>query len=122
MHTYNVLYKRDTKGNKRIWLSEIAGNKYRFITGLIDGKKVTSSWKTANPKNIGKKNETTGAEQAVVEVESIFKRKQESGYFEDVNDIDNTDDIPFKPMLASKYNSNKPPNFPVYAQPKLDGL
>ena len=53
--------------------------KYRTISGQKDGKKTTSAWTVAKPKNVGKKNSTTGAEQADKEVLAKYEKKQKQG-------------------------------------------
>ena len=61
---YPDLYTRDSLGNVRVWHMEQDDDKYRTISGLLEGEKVTSEWTVAKPKNMGKKNETTGSMQA----------------------------------------------------------
>jgi DNA ligase-1 len=51
----------------------------------------------------------------------MFDKRKALGYWEDINDIDTP--IYFKPMLAHDYNDYKDKiTFPVYSQPKLDGV
>lgn len=72
------------------------------------------------PKNIGKKNETTIQEQAVKEAESIWKKKIKSENF--VTNIDDVDKKAFNPpMLAHVYDGNYTEDL-KYIQPKLDGI
>ena len=117
-----TLYKIDTKGKTRQWSIEVLGDKYRTISGLIDGEKVTSAWTVASPKNVGKANETTSEEQAQFEAAAeVTKKLEQGGYFEDIADIHN--ETYFEPMLAATYDDIK--NFNpvgVYSQPKLDGI
>lgn len=98
---YPILYKRDSKGNVRTWMMEQEGDKYRAISGLENGEKVTSGWTQVKGKNEGKKNGTTGVEQASKEIEAKYKKQLKTGYFEDVQDIDNKNYI--KPILAENY-------------------
>ncbi len=114
---WKALYKRDTKGKVRIWWMEIEGNKFRAVSGLVDGEKVISGWTVTEAKNIGKTNATSPENQAMVEVQALYTKKKDAGYFEDVSKID--DPISFKPMLAYGYEGGL--KFPVWSQPKLDG-
>lgn len=98
---YSNLYTRDSLGNVRVWYMEQEGDKYRTVSGLLEGEKVTSEWTVAKPKNVGKKNETTGEQQAASEVESRYKKQKKTGYSEDVNDIDKPQYV--EPMLAKLY-------------------
>jgi len=117
-----TLYKIDTKGKTRQWSIEVLGDKYRTISGLIDGEKVTSAWTVATPKNVGKSNETTPEQQAKFEADAeVTKKLEQGGYFEDIIDI--YEETYFEPMLAATYDDIK--NFSavgVYSQPKLDGI
>lgn len=124
---YPELYKLDTKGKIRVWFVEQEGPKYHVVAGLKDGKLVTAEWTTAEPKNIGKINETTAEEQATKEIEALYEVQLNQGrYFNNLADIEN--ETYFKPMLAEKYNDRKSllenhfsQGKPVYVDRKLDG-
>lgn len=119
--TYDTLYKKDSKGKLREWRIERDGDKYRTVAGLADGEQVTSSWKTAKPKNTGRSNETTGEEQAHKEVEAKYTKKLDGEYHASVDDIDTAKF--YKPMLADKWETRKGNIvYPVDIQPKLDGI
>ena len=118
-----TLYKRDTKGKIRQltiqygWDSDdIAAT--RSIAGLKDGKLVTSGWNESKAKNVGRANATTAYTQAIAEAMSIYDRRLEKEYFKDIKDIDSYE--AFKPMLAGGYKDGV--EFPIIAQPKLDGI
>jgi len=119
----NTLYKRDTAGRIREWTVEYgyddddnAGT--RTVSGLSDGKKVTSVWNITEAKNVGKANATNAREQAVSEAQSLWDINVEKEYFENVADIDSY--TKFKPMLAHDYT--KRPQSQGWSQPKLDGI
>lgn len=126
---FPTLYKRDSKAKIREWHMEI-GQIYgtdecahRAVTGLQDGKKIESGWKATKGKNIGKANATTPYTQAEAEIEALYTRQKESGYFEDIDLIDTYST--FEPMLAEKYgDAVKKKKLPrrQFAQPKLDGI
>lgn len=123
MQVLPTIYKRDSKGQVREWRMEIEGDKYRTVAGLQDGQQVTSEWTVAEPKNIGRKNETTGEEQAQAEVASHYTKKLDVDYHKNIEDID-TPKI-FKPMLAAKWEDRASKidySDPVFIQPKLDGI
>lgn len=113
------LYKRTSTGAIQEWSVEIEGNKFRTISGQTDGLKVTSDWTVCSGKNKGKKNETSDEEQAQLEAASKRQKKLDAGYFENLEDIDESKF--FKPMLAKVYKDYEPV-FPCYCQPKLDGI
>ena len=95
------LYTRDSLGNVRIWYMEQQDDKYRAVSGLMDGEKVTSDWTISFAKNSGKRNETTAVEQATKEIEAKYKKQKKTGYFEDIKDIDVSQYV--EPMLAKLY-------------------
>ena len=122
MLTMALLYYYDSNQRLRTWQVEVEGEKYRVITGLDDGKKVISKWKTASPKNIGKKNETTGEQQARIEAEALYTINYNKGWASTPNDVS----MPFtSPMLANVYQKYKRLldfTQAVFTQPKLDGF
>lgn len=121
MQTFKTLYKKDSKGKVREWRMEVEGDSYRTVSGLAAGQQVTSAWKKANPKNVGRSNATTGVEQALAEVGAQYMKRMEREYHDHVDNIDAARF--FKPMLASKWEDFiKKPKLPVYFQPKLDGI
>ncbi|CAB4138544.1 DNA ligase [uncultured Caudovirales phage] len=108
------LYSRSTTGKVCTWEIEINQNKYRTISGFDGMKLTTSEWTTCDAKSY-----CTAEEQALKEATAIHRKKMETGSFEDINQIDNK--VFFEPMLAKDYTKEKV-NFPVYSQPKLDGI
>ena len=71
------LYKYDSKGRLRTWGIFVEGDEYWTQSGINDGGKMNASAKTkCFPKNVGKKNETTGEQQAILEAESKVNKKK----------------------------------------------
>lgn len=123
INNLKTLYKRDVSGSIREWTVQIGWNNdnyagTRTVTGIQNGKHVTSEWNLKEAKNVGKKNATTAKTQAEAEALSAWDKKKETGYFVDINKIDTSDK--FKPMLAANYSDN--PTSSGYSQPKLDGI
>jgi DNA ligase-1 len=117
----NTLYKRATNGKVVEHTIEVENNCFRTISGYTDGVKTTSEWTCCSGKNIGKKNETTPNEQAMAEAKAMWTKRVELGNFYNINDIDN--EVYFSPMLAHKWEDRKDKiKYPVYSQPKLDGI
>lgn len=115
---FAILYNLDTKNKIRSWYMEQNKDSHRTISGLVDGKKVTSEWNVCTPKNIGKKNETTPEQQAHDEILALYQKKYDKGWSQNTPNINDTK--MFTPMLAAKYEDCKI-TFPCYSQPKLDG-
>ena len=62
---YPKLYFTDESGNERMWSVSVKGNVKYTTSGRVDGKKMINERKYEG-KNIGKSNETTSHEQAVI--------------------------------------------------------
>lgn len=122
MKSTTTLFKRQESLNKiQEYTIQVENNKYRTISGYTDGAKTTSEWTVCNGKNIGRSNETTPSQQAVLEAQAKINKKVDSGYFADIKQID-TSKL-FKPMLANKWEDRADKvSYPLYSQPKLDGI
>lgn len=118
--TLEKIYKRTSTGKIQEWEIEIEGAKYRTIAGQQGGKKVTSTWTTCLGKNLGRANATTAEEQALAEATAKRRIKLEHEYREDLAEIDNLDFL--TPMLAEDYDAEESLVYPVFIQPKLDGI
>jgi DNA ligase-1 len=115
------LFSRRSDGKIQIWEKEVVGNKHRTHSGIKDGEIVVSTFTICQAKNEGRSNETTADEQAMNEAKAEFKKKKDKGYKEDIHEIDIF--TFFEPMLAKVWQDYKDEaEFPVYVQPKLDGL
>jgi len=100
--TYPTLYSKDSTGKIRIWFQEQIGAKYRTVSGVKDSNSlVTSEWTIAEAKNTGKKNATSGSEQATAEIEAKYKKQRKTGYFDSINDVDTNQYV--EPILAKSY-------------------
>jgi len=116
-----TLFKRAINGNVLEHTFEVEGNGYRTMSGYVDGAKTTTEWTYCQGKNIGRSNETTPEGQASAEALAGWKKRTERSYFADISEIDRV--TMFIPMLANKWeNYADKVVFPVYSQPKLDGI
>ena len=118
-----TLYKIDTKGKLREWTMHIDGASFYAVKGLVDGKKTTDKPTTTIAKNVGRSNATTPQEQALLEAQAKFQKKLDSGYA--LNEIDAQKKKFYEPMLAHNYKDRKDElvgKYPVFSQPKLDGI
>jgi ATP-dependent DNA ligase len=83
-----TLYSRTSTGAIQQWIIETHGNKFRTISGQIEGAKVESGWTICEGKNVGKKNATTGDSQAESEAQARWDKKARMGYTPDMKNID----------------------------------
>ena len=69
-----TIYKQDSKGNLRsleVWTD---GAELKMLSGLTTGKKVLNST-TVTAKNVGRSNETTPPEQAILQAKAKIEQK-----------------------------------------------
>ena len=118
---FKTLYKKDAKGNIRTWTISVDDNVNRTRTGTEGGVLRDTTRIFTKGKNIGKKNETTPAEQAYKDAESKWNKKlNREGWQLTKEDAENA--IVTAPMLAQKLiKSSQIPKI-AYIQPKLDGV
>lgn len=116
------LYKKDSKGNTRVWWLEYDEVGYRTHAGILDGKIVVSKPTLCEAKNVGRANETTVAEQVIAEVNAEYEKKQFQGkYHANLDDISKGAQF-VECMLAQSYKDKKHGNGTYWSQPKLDGM
>lgn len=114
-----TLYKRNSKGQLQQWSIHVKDNTFWAEYGLVGGKIQADIATICEGKNIGRANETTANEQALLEANSKIKKQRDKGY------SDNPDDcgLDFTPMLSHdfhKHGNKLPMN--VIVSPKLDGM
>lgn len=123
--TFPPLYKRQGK-RVRVWQVYIEENDkghalVKVSHGLKDGKMQTKTISLITQgKNLGRANETSIMEQAILEARSKHDLQARLGYSQNEDEIDT---VRVFPMLAYDYraHSNKV-IFPAYIQQKLDGV
>lgn len=115
-----ILYKYTSKGQAQQWEIKVYADSFYTIEGIVGGKLTTSDPTICTGKNIGKANETTAEEQAILEAKSRWQKKLDKGYNEELT----TDKKFFEPMLAFEFSKYEDLLFtvPTYVQPKLDGM
>jgi len=103
MKRYDVLYHVDENDNLRVWWMDQNGDKYRTVSGIEGGKMVTSEWKLAKPKNVGRANATTGEQQAEAEILSQYTKKRDRKYHDTRELALAGGSKIIEPMLADKF-------------------
>lgn len=117
---FNILYKLTATGAIQQWQIFTNENSYWTEHGQVGGVITKTLPTKCKRKNVGKINETTEEQQAVVEACSKYEKKIKEGYKENINDI--YDYTFYEPMLAHKWEKYKDKiKFPLYSQPKFDG-
>lgn len=114
------LFAKDKKDNIKLWTVSVAGDTIIVCHGRLGGKMQIKET-VAKPKNVGKANETTAEEQALLEAESKYKKQLDKCYRPSVEEASDVGGI--LPMLAHDYLKNRHRiNYPCDVSPKLDGL
>lgn len=119
-----VLYKIcSDKETIQCWDIVVEGNTYYTLTWKFESDKIVKSKPTiVSGKNVGKKTETTPEQQALKEALAKREQKLKSGYAETIEEAKEKGGY-FSPMLAEKYvEVREQIVYPVYVQPKLDGV
>lgn len=123
-----TLYKKSTTGKIQQWTISVSGTTITTIHGQVGGKLQETTDVITEGKNIGKKNETTAAQQAELEAEAKWEKQLKKGYVQNLDDAktDKVDEIiegGIVPMLAHKYSEQAHKiKYPAFVQPKLDGI
>lgn len=117
-----TLYKLSNRGKIEEWdietIPAITASEIVVIWGMQGGKKQEKRETIIEGKNIGRANETTPQEQADLEAKSKWEKQKDKGYFEEI-----PTKRKIRPMLAKVYGDHKHKlTFPVFVQPKLDGM
>jgi len=107
----NPLYFKNVRGKILVWQVGIRGDKLVRVYGTLGGK-TRRVEKKIHVNLSGRSLE----EQAMLEANSEYKKKYDSGYREDLKEEIRT------PMLAWKYSAKKVSRWPVGVQAKLDGI
>jgi len=115
---FKVLYGKDKKDGYKVWSVAAEGNKITISHGKMDGKQTTKE-ELVYGKNIGRANETSNEQQAVLEAESRYKKQLDKGYRPTLDELE---DLPLMAMLAVDYHKKGHLlKFPCLASVKLDG-
>lgn len=114
-----TLYGKDSKGELRVWSIYTDGPDVVVKHGKLGGK-IQDKRYPAEPKNIGKANETTPETQAVLEAEAKYVKQLKSGYFPTKEEA--LDFQEFTPMKCHSFNDfSERLVYPCNAGVKLDG-
>jgi ATP-dependent DNA ligase len=142
---FPTLIGEASTGKTKMWSITVTPSADIVVThGYVDGKKQTNTKTVTAGKNIGKKNETTPLEQAILDARATWQKKKDAGYTEqspiqtpssvavggagsststvpESRAKATTDGVPL-PMLALDFNKRGSSiKFPCYVQRKYDG-
>jgi hypothetical protein len=126
--TSEWLISENKNGGEKFWRLHIVQEGKNFYTQTEwyqisktgrETKKQTSEPYFAEPTNVGRANERNSEEQAYFEFDAIINKQRDKG-FRGKGERKNVRPMP---MLAHKFTDHKGKvDFPVYVQPKLNGM
>lgn len=118
---FPILYKKTSTGATQTWEIIVDGDAFYTRSGQLNGKITQSKPTKCVPKNVGKKNESSGPEQAITEAQAKWDKQIKKNYKEDISKIEEKNF--FAPMLAKKFVDYKDKiQYPVIIQDKLNGI
>jgi ATP-dependent DNA ligase len=116
-----ILYKVNARGKLSQWRTWTEGSVCLCEHGQVGGKLIVNR-KECTPKNVGRSNETTAEEQAIIESKAMWHKKRYRNGYAPLHEVESGTSNKFSPMLAADYDGQRVKNWPVYCQPKLDGI
>ncbi len=120
MKKFPTLYSRASTGKIQQWTITADGDSFITESGQVGGKITVSKPNLCVGKNIGKANETSPEEQAILEAQAKWDKQIKKDYKEDINDIDNLSF--FEPMLAKNFKDRLDKvKYPVIVDRKYNG-
>ena len=115
-----TLYHKGSSGKAHSWRGWVEGPRYFVETGQVDGKKIISD-RECFAKNVGRANETTPEQQAIIELKAEHKFKLDRKYFDTIEAI-HTQKIMVMLAPNDKWEDTKRyAIYPGFMQPKLNG-
>lgn len=118
MQINNTLYKQTKLGAVQQWSVFVTGNVIIVEQGQVEGKLQSYSTECSG-KNIGKANESTPEEQAVLEAKAKWTKQIKKGYTEDESGVI-TVELPQK--VKNYFGNESNVIFPCAASYKLNGV
>jgi DNA ligase-1 len=121
-YTTPLLQADASTGKPKFWQGFVVaegGKAYTYTETRLgaDGKLKRSERTLVEGKNVGKKNETSPLQQAVLEIQADEAKKRKKGY----GDGGKVETLPV-PMACHPIERVPTFRYPAYAQPKMDGV
>ena len=113
-----VLYKPTKQGKTQHWQIEVQGDSFICTYGQLGGAMQKQTTKCSG-KNLGKANQTTPEQQAILEAEALVTKKLKSGYSYEISDTSSVS----LPMKVKSYQDQLHNiKFPCISTEKLNGV
>jgi ATP-dependent DNA ligase len=118
--TFPIIYKYTATGQAQQWQIFVDGDSFYTEEGIVGGVITRSKPTKCLPKNVGKLNATTPAQQAIAEARAKHQKKLDKHY----NEVLTEERSFYEPMLAHSVKDYSNLLFTVrtFIQPKYDGV
>lgn len=118
MHKLQTLYKTARTGKTQVFDIEVNSGTYTVSWGVVGGAR-QSKTTTCVGKNIGRSNETSPEDQAILEANAIWTKKQKANYSTSAS----APTTVYLPMKVNDYHDFKHKIvFPAFSSVKLNGV
>ena len=125
MIKYQTLYKKSKNNKITQWSLSVDDSEDIPVilreSGFIGFKFRTNRRLIKKGTNVGKSNEKTPYENACAIADKYWKKHIEDNYVESLDDVELAPKF-LKPMLAKTFTKLSADKFPVYVQPKYNGI
>ena len=116
-----VLYKITKTGAVQTWKAWVDGPEVYTEYGQLDGKMQQSTY-TAQETNVGRSNHRNQEEQALFELEALYKEQQDNKHYRPTIEQAHEQSDVLIPMKLQNYKDHsKKIKFPCYVQRKFNG-
>lgn len=125
----DTLYQKTRTGALQFWNISVDGSSIITKYGQVGTESPQATVDVIKKgKNVGRSNETTPEQQAVLEAKAKWTKQLKKGYVKTreaalAGELDAIIEGGIEPMTAHKYKDHpKKMKFPCFGQPKLDGI
>lgn len=119
------LFRRTKQGKTMSWKIIVEDDSFYTISQYLpNGKQKISDKTICTPKNVGKTNETSAQEQAYKQAHSLWTKKKQQQFQEQLPTEGISEPQYIRPMLAQTYSEKTDKKLPLVfgIVPKLDGV
>lgn len=114
-----TLYRESASGKSTLyWTVEYTEDSVRARSGYVGGVDKVGAWTKVGTTNKGRANERLPYEQALFVARSHWNKRKKLGFLEKGE----KQKYRLFPMLAHTYDKEEGVEYPVYVQPKLNGI
>lgn len=116
-----ILYKKTKKGQTQTWEIKVEGDAFFSQEGILGGKISVNKPTVCQGKNLGKANETSPNEQAILEAIAKHTKKLNEGYADSIKGLESV--TYEEPMLAKQWEDFvEKMVYPVWVDDKRNGV